>query len=650
MENVTARTFYKFRYVSDPKLSPDGRCVAFMVKRVNASKNGYDSDLYIYEDGATRQVTQGGDAGNFLWSDEGTLLFAAARDARDARRIKDGETLTVFNRLNLATGEVEKAFELPLLSAQLTNVGDGKYVVWCRHNNNPEKPYEEKGDVTTLTEIPYWGENGLGYTSGFRNRLYLYDSVSKELTPITGPWFETVKYLCADGKVSIVGMTYDAKATRLYSLCVYDIAKKQLTELIPQNKMHIFASAPFGDEVVFMGNTSTPYEHDREHNNFYRMPATGGEFTMIMDYDHNVGGGNGTTDAKMGGGQTMKRVGDRLYMLSTRVDSIGLFSIDINGAWREEDYKQGLMMAFDRSKDGRTVVAAMYDDKLCELYANGEQITHFNDELLANLTISTPKYEEVRTSDGYDIHGWVMKPVGYEEGKKYPAILHIHGGPPTIFSNVFHCENQLWANNGYFVIFCNPRGSDGRGFDFRNLTGKYGDWDYVSIMDYLDGILERYPQIDQKRLGVTGGSYGGYMTNWIIGHTDRFAAACSQRSISDWVTFEYTAIRGWYHSIYKHATRAGENPDVLWNCSPLKYAERSTTPTLFIHSDNDHVCYLTEGLTMFAALKTAGCPAKMCVFHGENHELSRSGKPTNRVVRMTEILNWFDSYLKKEES
>ena len=647
MEKVTSKTFYQFRYVSNPKLSPDGTRIAFMVKRVNAAKNGYDSDLYVHENGSVRRVTQGGDAGNFLWKDNDTILFAAARDPRDAKRMKDGEALTVFNALSLTSGEVEKAFELPILSAQLTNVGGGKYVVLGRHDNNVLLPGEEKGAVTTLTEIPYWGENGLGYTSKFRNRLYLYDENTKELDFITGPWFETVKFLCADGKVSIVGMEYDAKATRLYSLSVYDIAAKKLTMLIPQNTMHIFASAPFGDEVVFMGNPCTPYEHDRENNNFYRIPAAGGEYKLIMEYDHNVGGGNGTTDAKMGAGQGMKRVGDRLYLLSTRVDSIGLYSIDINGDWREEDYKQGLITAFDRSENGRTVTSAMYDEKLNELYENGEQITHFNDELLAQLTLSKPKFEEVKTSDGLTVHGWVMKPTDYQEGKTYPAILHIHGGPPTIFSNVLHCEHQLWANNGYFVIFCNPRGSDGRGFDFRNITGKYGDWDYVSLMDYLDGILEKYPEIDQKRLGVTGGSYGGYMTNWIIGHTNRFAAACSQRSISDWVTFEYTAIRGWYHSVYKHGTRAGENPEVLWDCSPLKYAEKSTTPTLFIHSDNDHVCYMTEGLTMFAALKTAGCPAKLCLFHGENHELSRSGKPTNRIRRMDEILNWFETYLKK---
>lgn len=196
------------------------------------------------------------------------------------------------------------------------------------------------------------------------------------------------------------------------------------------------------------------------------------------------------------------------------------------------------------------------------------------------------------------------------------------------------------------MLFCNPRGSDGRGFDFRNITAKYGDWDYKSLMDWLDGALYNYPEIDQKRIGVTGGSYGGYMTNWIITQTNRFTAAVSQRSISNWITFEYTAIRGWWLSIDKHGTTARENYQVLWDSSPLQYAKNCTTPTLFIHSDNDHVCWMSEGLTMFSALKSAGCDTKICIFHGEDHELSRAGRPINRVRRMKEILEWFEQYLK----
>ena len=205
MEKVTSKTFYNFRYVSDPHLSPDGSRVAFMVKRVNPSKNGYDSDLYVYENGESRRVTQWGIAGNFLWLDNDTLLFAGARDPRDAKRISDGEPLTVFNSVCLRTGEVGKAFEVPVRSAQLTHLGDNRFIVLGKHDNNVLQPDEEKGAVTTLTEIPYWGEFGLGYTSKMRNRLYLFSSTTGELKPITAPYFEVVKHLYADGKIAIIG-------------------------------------------------------------------------------------------------------------------------------------------------------------------------------------------------------------------------------------------------------------------------------------------------------------------------------------------------------------------------------------------------------------------------------------------------------------
>lgn len=632
-ETLTSSTFFQFKYLSDPKLSQDGQSLAFIVKCVNPEKTGYSSDLYLYENGASRPVTDSGAVSSYAWTPEGDILFLSGAGERSLRRIsmKDGNTLNVL--------------ELPFAPKQITALEGGKFAILGKYDNGTSRPEDESNaTVTTLTEVPFWGEFGAGYTSGVRSRLYLYDSRTNDCTPITSPWFEVIQYLYGDGKISWIGMEYDSTATRMYSLWACDISTGTVKELIPQNTMYIFGCAPFGDEIMFMGNESTPYGNERWDNNFYKISAEGGSFRLVKNYQYNVGGGNGTTDAKMGGGQNYKRAGDRLYLLSTQMDSIGLYSIGPEGGWREENTRQGLILSFDKA-GSREIVCAMYGEKLAELYENGRQITHFNDELQSRLQLSTPVYEEVETWDGYQVHGWILKPFGYEPGKQYPAILHIHGGPQTIFSDVFHYEQELWASRGYFVLFCNPRGSDGRGFDFRNITAKYGDWDYKSLMNWMDGVLSRYPEIDRKRLGVTGGSYGGYMTNWIITQTNRFAAAVSQRSISNWITFEYTAIRGWWLSVDKHGARAGENSQLLWDASPLQYAGHCTTPTLFIHSDNDHVCWMSEGLTMFSALKSAGCPTKICIFHGEDHELSRAGKPANRIRRMDEILEWFDRYL-----
>ncbi len=216
-------------------------------------------------------------------------------------------------------------------------------------------------------------------------------------------------------------------------------------------------------------------------------------------------------------------------------------------------------------------------------------------------------------------------------------------------ANFFH-EMQVWANSGYYVFFCNPRGSTGRGDEFTDLRGKYGTIDYTDIMEFTEYVLKNYDQIDKDRLGVAGGSYGGFMTNWVIGHTDIFKAAVSQRCISNWISDFGTTDIGYFFNQDEHAATLWDGVERLWEMSPLKHADRVSTPTLFVHSDEDYRCSLSEGLQMFTALKYFGVETRMVVFKGENHHLSRSGKPKNRVRRMEEILYWFDKHLKESSS
>jgi dipeptidyl aminopeptidase/acylaminoacyl peptidase len=196
------------------------------------------------------------------------------------------------------------------------------------------------------------------------------------------------------------------------------------------------------------------------------------------------------------------------------------------------------------------------------------------------------------------------------------------------------------------VFFCNPRGSDGRGDKFADIRGKYGSIDYEDIMRFTDLVLDKYPFIDEDRVGVTGGSYGGFMTNWIIGHTNRFKAAVSQRSISNWISKFGTTDIGYFFVEDQIGSTPWDDLDKLWDHSPLKYADRVVTPTLFIHSEEDYRCWLVEGIQMFTALKYHGVDARLCIFKGENHDLSRSGRPKSRLRRLEEISKWFDKYLK----
>ena len=224
-------------------------------------------------------------------------------------------------------------------------------------------------------------------------------------------------------------------------------------------------------------------------------------------------------------------------------------------------------------------------------------------------------------------------------------ILDIHGGPKTAYGQVFYHEMQLWASRGYFVAFCNPHCSDGKGDDFADYLKHYGATDYDDIMKFVDAVCEAYPAIDTQRLGVTGGSYGGYMTNWIITHTDRFKVAASQRSISNRVADFYYSDYS-YDTTYENGIPLDEKAiELFWDRSPLKYVENAVTPTLFIQSTQDYRCPFPEPLQLFSALKWKGVDTRICGFKGENHELSRSGKPKHRLRRLKEITDWITKYI-----
>ena len=206
---------------------------------------------------------------------------------------------------------------------------------------------------------------------------------------------------------------------------------------------------------------------------------------------------------------------------------------------------------------------------------------------------------------------------------------------------------QIWASEGYFVMFTNIKGSDGRGDEFADIRGHYGDTDFENLMDFVDAVLKKYPAIDKDRLCETGGSYGGFMTNWIITHTDRFKAAASQRSISNWTGFTYLSDIGFYFATDQNGTVDGiKDYQKLWDHSPLKYVDNVKTPTLFIHSDEDYRCPLPEGMQMMQALAERNIETRLVVFHKENHELSRGGQPKHRLRRLNEITSWFNKHVK----
>lgn len=282
-------------------------------------------------------------------------------------------------------------------------------------------------------------------------------------------------------------------------------------------------------------------------------------------------------------------------------------------------------------------------DTLSEIYEEGEKQALVSNKIQTKLG----KIEEFFfESNGDKLRGYVLLPTDFDPDKKYPTLLSVHGGPKTEFSDIFHHEHQVFANDGYIIIYTNPHGASGNGVEFSDIRGKYGHIDYEDLMNFTDEAIKRYPQIDTENMGVYGGSYGGFMTNWIISHTDRFKAANAQRCISNWISFYGVSDIGYYFATDQTDADPWDSLDQMWELSPLKHAKNVKTPTLFIHSDEDHRCPLEQALQMYTRIKLNGVESKMYIFHGENHELSRSGKPKGRIKRLTEIKSWFDGHLK----
>ncbi|MBB5174018.1 S9 family peptidase [Texcoconibacillus texcoconensis] len=276
----------------------------------------------------------------------------------------------------------------------------------------------------------------------------------------------------------------------------------------------------------------------------------------------------------------------------------------------------------------------------------GEQITNVNEDLHHAVSIQAPEEVEFIAEDGWKIHGWLYKPYGFDANNKYPMILDIHGGPHAMFANTFFHQAQRFAASGYVVLMMNPRGSHGYGQSFVDACrGDYGGGDYRDLMASVDQALEQFPFIDSKRLGVTGGSYGGFMTNWMVAHTDRFKAAVTLRSISNWISFYGVSDIGYFFTDWEIGTDLLNDPDRLWKHSPLKYVNNIETPLLIIHGERDFRCPVEQAEQLYVALKHRKKETRFIRFPDSNHELSRSGKPSYRYQRLDYIIDWFDQYL-----
>ena len=288
-----------------------------------------------------------------------------------------------------------------------------------------------------------------------------------------------------------------------------------------------------------------------------------------------------------------------------------------------------------------------------ELFVGDRRVTDVSSGFSARAKLGEPERFTAVSADGSEVEAWMLRPAGFEEGKTYPLVLTIHGGPFTQYADRFFDEVQVYAGAGYAVAYSNPRGSAGYSEAWgRAIRGPveggpgWGSVDYEDLMAVMDEAVKRFDFIDPDRLGVMGGSYGGFMTSWIIGHTDRFKAACSERAVNDMRTMSWTSDIGTYFQKGYVGRSHLEDPDEYARQSPVTYVDAIHTPLLILHSENDLRCPIEQAEQLFAALKKLGREAEFVRYPREaNHGLSRSGPPDLRRDRLERIVGWMVRWL-----
>jgi dipeptidyl aminopeptidase/acylaminoacyl peptidase len=654
MSKLTINDLYNYKFLSRPRFSPDGEYLGFVVQTPDKDSNGYKGDIWVCEGKNIRRMTSAGDAKQFFWEDGETIVFPADRDAKASESKKAGEKLTIFQRISVFGGEAEEFFRIPLAVSEILPMGDGIYAVvagWqpgdpdfgrCSKEELDafKAQKKENADYEVLEEIPFWADGGTFLAKG-RKRLYIFNRETGSLKAITD---ETTNV----GSLDLDGNTLYFSARSFEGRMdmpsgIYSWSEKAGLKCLLHQEDYI-VDRVFADngKIVFFGMDWTNIFDKELISALYSLKD--GKAVKLTDGEWSPGSAPGS-DSKLGGGRTVLKEGGNIYYTHAFHTGTRLVKCDFDGNETVLIDSPDAIGAFDIQGDKLIFIGASdaSADELCFGLA-GEKISSFNDWMLEKSVVKPEPL--VYDFDGVVIEGFCMKPVGYEPGKKYPGILQIHGGPRGAYGGALYHEYQCMANDGYFVFYCNPRGGDGRGAEFADLRGKYGTIDYQDIMNFTDAVLKDYPDIDRSRLGVTGGSYGGYMTNWIIGHTDLFHAAAAQRSISNWISKFLCTDNGYLYNAELLQGNPWDDPEKLWWHSPLKYAANAKTPTLFIQSDQDYRCWMAECIQMFSTLKLHGVDARICLFHGENHNLSREGKPKNRVRRINEITAWMDKYLK----
>jgi dipeptidyl aminopeptidase/acylaminoacyl peptidase len=643
---VTAEDYFAFEALSDPHFSPDGATIAYVVTTVDQKQNRRRSEIWtVAADGSGEPLlltTSPQSSNSPRWSPDGkSIAFLSSRPAA-------GEADAPKNQvwlLPLTGGEARRVTDLTNGVNSFQWSPDGRKLVVVSRSG-PSDEAKSPSDVRHYKHSSY-KFNDSGWFDDKRTHLWVVDVARRSTSQLTSgdDWNDSDPQWSPDSqKIAFVsdrtGKAFDEGQNT--DVWVISASGGSLTKISDHQEGDSSPRwSPDGQTIAFL--SAVP---EKSHARIWLAPAAGGNASKTAA--DNVDLIPSQLRWAEGGKALFFETGYRGTSQVFRVDLAARKASPVTSGDRTH-------RAYDISDKTAKLAYAINDPThLDDLYVadlggrNPRQLTHLNAALFKQLNLASVERVPYKGADGWDVDGFFMKPINWQAGKSYPMILSIHGGPGGQYGFDWYHEFQVYTSRGWAVFFANPRGSTGYGEKFeRGIELNWGGNDYVDVMNGVAAALAKYPWIDRNRLGVTGGSYGGFMTNWILGHPFRdiaFRAAVTIRSISNFVSDDGTR-----DGAYGHADDFGgdifENYPLYWDRSPLKYVKNVKTPTLVLHSDNDFRVPIEQGEQWFRALRHFGVEAEIVFFPRENHNLTRSGEPKHLVESLNWQVYWFDKYL-----
>jgi dipeptidyl aminopeptidase/acylaminoacyl peptidase len=664
--NVEIEDLFRLRVITGADVSPDGDRIVFSALRLDLAKNANYSSLYAVpaRGGRVRRLTRGDHV-------DGTPRFSP--DGTRAAFLSNRGKVAALWILPMDGGEPERITDRDHAVTAFAWAPDGKTLAVCARKLTDREKLQRDGKTKEVARLPDFRHvtrlrnrlDGSGFFSEERTHIFLVRATGGRMTPLTkGKWEEVEPRFSPDGtRVSFLSnRRKEDRDLRLDDMTIFSIGLdgKGLRRIKREEGpagWHVWG--PDGKHIYYLGHLGGPEDGPRPNYHVRRVPSGGGaSVDLTPDLDrHAADWVIGDVTGLGFGGEPIAVDAERGRLLFNYSDRGACHLAAVPLAGGDAEVLVGgerVVFAFGLPGGGGPGWALVANgtstgdlhrlDPASETPL-GKRVTRLNDAVLGRLKIVEP--EEVRfesENDGYPVHGWLMRPPSFRKGRRYPLVLNIHGGPGVAYGHVLFHEMQLMASRGYMVLMLNPRGSDGYGSHHRSVVwGKWAGKDMDDLLAGVDGLVAS-GDVDPERLFLTGGSYGGYMTNMMAARTDRFRAAVSQRSVSNYRTLWASSDFGY---LFAHGLGGPpwEKKAAYERLSPVTYAAGIDIPFLIIHSEQDLRTTIGHAEELFRTLKIQGKKdVEMVRFVGESHGLSRGGRPQNRAERLRRILGWFKKH------